>query len=207
MEIIREFKSKAKFPLTEIIIFIAMFGYIDYGIIILIPKFLSLINKVINPVTTLLMLIDISFEIIFLFLIALLVWFHIAMIQGLAGIMEMIGIKVVIFDEGITIQKNRKEVYIPNSSITHISCSDDKKYLFIVWKGAIRTMTFVVSSKRFGSDAVKEMDLILSERDAYISDPIQALKMRKNIKRFNDFLTLLFPFRSLCDIEDGVNSP
>lgn len=206
MEMIKEFKSEAKFPLTEIIIFVAIFGYIDYGVLISIPKFLSLINKVINPVTTLLMLIDISVVIIFLFIIALLVWFHIAMIQGLAGIMEMIGIKVVIFDKGIKIQKNRKEAYIPNPSITHISCSDDKKYLFIVWNGAIRTMTFVVSSKKFGSDAVKEMDLILSEKDAYISDPIQALEIRKSIKRFSDFHTLLFPFRSLCDIENGVEA-
>jgi hypothetical protein len=198
-----QFKSIRKFPVLEVLIFVIIFGYLDYGGVVMISQSPSLANEIFTADSTMLVLADIGFMVVILFVGILLVWFNVIIIHGFVEYIRMIGVSLTLLDEGIKIQSRSKEAFVPNSSITHISRSKNKLYLFIVWNGKKEVMTFVVSSKTFGIEAVNDVDSILKERSAYVDDQEHALEILKGIKKFRG---ILLPFKSLCDIEDGVEA-
>jgi hypothetical protein len=200
--IIKEFESNAKFPVLAVLIFILVFGYVDYNCIIVLTKFPSLFSEIFGSNSNMLVLADIGILFVGVFSVIVLAWFNIGIIYGFVQYVRMIGVSLTILDEGIKIKGRSKEAFIPNSSIKHISRSANKRSLFIAWNGAKDIMTFAISHNVFGMQAVNEAISILKEKDVYIDDQEQALKIRKGIKKFRSILFL--PFSTLCDIEDGI---
>jgi hypothetical protein len=148
MQVNREFKSIAKFPVLEVLIFVIIFGYLDYGGVAMISKSPSLVNEIFTADSTMLVLADIGFIVITLFVGIVLACFNLIIIHGFIEYIRLIGVSMTLLDEGIKIQSRSKEAFVPNSSITHISRSKNKRYLFIVWNGKKEVMTFVVSREK-----------------------------------------------------------
>ena len=197
----KEFKATKKFPVLAAVLFIIIFGYVDYGAVLMISKAPSLVNEIFTADSTMLVLADIGVIVIDLFVGIVLAWLNWVIIWGIVENIRLIGVSVNLLNEGIEIRRRSKKAFVPNTSITHISRSLNKRSLFIVWNGAEDIMTFVISDDTFGKGAVEESDLILRERRGYVDDPKEAVEIRKGIKKFGG---IFLPSRSLCDIADGI---
>jgi hypothetical protein len=200
MQVIREFKSIVRFSVFDTFIFVIIFGYLDYYGVAVISKSPHIVIEIFTADLPMLVLADIGFIVVTLFVAIVLAWFNAIFIHGFIRHIRLIGVSVSLLDEGIRIKGRSSEAFIPNSSITHISRSASKRHLFIVWNAARGPMSFVLSNRTFGMKAVEEADSILKERDAYVDDPKRALKIRKGISKFRG---ILWP-KSHCDIADGV---
>jgi len=201
MQVIKEFKSIKKFPVFLTVFLVAVLGYVDYWGVVAISGIFVLVAKAVSAEIALLMWVNIVMIIMLVFISIVLVWFNWVSIWGFAENIRLIGVSLNILDEGIEIRGRSKKAFVSNSSILHVFRSANKRALLIVWNGAKDIMTFVISNETFGKNAVDEADLILSKRRGYVDDPKQTVEICKGIKKFH---RILLPFRSLCDIADGV---
>ena len=200
MQVIKEFKSIVRFSVFDTLIFVVTFGYVDYITVGAISKIPGATNEIFTADLPVLVLADIGFMVVALFVSIVLAWFNAIFIHFFIRHIRLIGVSVSLLDEGIRIKGRSREAFIPNSSITHISRSANKRHLFIVWNAAKGPMSFILSNRTFGIKAVQEADSILRARDAYVDDPKRALEIRKGISKFRG---ILWP-KSHCDIADGV---
>lgn len=203
MPVIKELKSTAKFPVLNVLIFILVFGYLDYGTIIMLSKLPSIVNEILSADSNMLVLADIGTIFVIVFMSIVLVWFNIGIIHAMVEYVRLIGVSVTLLDEGIEIEGRSKKAFIPNSSIIHISSSHNKRSLLIVWNGAKDIMTFIISTTAFGRQDINEAVSVLKEKDVYVDDQKKAREFRKQIKKFQ-LSGILWPFRTFCDIADGI---
>ncbi len=200
MQLIKEFKSIVKLSVFDIFIFVIIFGYLDYRAVVMISKIPAVMKEIFTADLPVLVLADIGFIVVTLFVAIVVAWFNAIFIHFFIRHIRLIGVSVSLLDEGIRIKGRSGQAFVPNSSITHISRSANNRHLFIVWNAVKGPMSFILSNRTFGMKAVEEADSILRARDAYVDDPKRALEIRKGISKFRG---ILWP-KSHCDIEDGV---
>ena len=201
MQTLKAIKSKQKFPLFDLLLFIGVFGYVDYQLIRVMPIVFSWLNEILNSSSIFITLIDIVLLAIFIFAAFITISINYIVILGMLRHIRLIGFEVFLLDDGIKFRARSREAFVPYSSIKHISTSSDKRYLFIVWKALRGEKSFCVSRRIFGEEGIKEIDSILSKCDAYVHDTTESLEIRKGLEKFKgNFYFLRNPY----DIEDGV---
>jgi hypothetical protein len=201
MQVVKEFKSIGKYPWLEVVLFVPIFGGVDYGGLLAIPRIFSLAVEAAGAEVAFLMWANIGLIIIFLFAVVVIVWLNIVFIWGFAEAVRLVGMRMIVLDEGLKICGRSREAFVPNSSIVNTWRSENGRSFWILWQGKKRLRTFVISEKIFGKGAVDQADSIMSARNGYIDDKEQIKQIREDILSFWD---ILLPFKSLCDIADGI---